>query len=222
LSTFSIRVTSLLALLLLISVSSLRAQGFSPYIGLGSLRDSAGTTNNSTDSCTSGFLFDNLTSACEIAPTMGGLFGVVGADFMFKRHLGINGEYTLHITPEPYLPSAGLKMRPSFYDLNAIWQVHSGKRLVPFAEGGVGAARVALYFNPANAVTGIPIPTTPFFSNADYFQFHFAAGAKIYIKSKFFVKPQFDLHYAVHLTDQFGRNAVFGYTVSAGYTFGRR
>ncbi len=146
---------------------------------------------------------------------MGGLFGVVGADFMFKRHLGINGEYTLHITPEPYLPSAGLKMRPSFYDLNAIWQVRSGKRLVPFAEGGVGAARVALYFNPANAVTGIPIPTTPFFSNADYFQFHFAAGAKIYIKSKFFVKPQFDLHYAVHLTDQFGRNAVFGYTVSA-------
>jgi hypothetical protein len=51
---------------------------------------------------------------------------------------------------------------------------------------------------------------------------HGAIGLKLYIRGNLFVKPQFDLHYATHLTDQFGRNLVVQYTGSVGYTFGGR
>jgi len=51
---------------------------------------------------------------------------------------------------------------------------------------------------------------------------HFAAGLKIYVRGNLFIKPQFDLHYARHLTDQFGRNLVPQYSGSVGYTFGAR
>jgi hypothetical protein len=35
-----------------------------------------------------------------------------------------------------------------------------------------------------------------------------------------FLKPQFDLHWADNLNQQFGRNLVPRYTVSVGYSFG--
>jgi hypothetical protein len=45
---------------------------------------------------------------------------------------------------------------------------------------------------------------------------------KLYVKGNIFIKPQFDIHYVTHLTDQFGRDWVPQYTVSVGYTFGER
>ena len=43
---------------------------------------------------------------------MGGVFGVFGADFMFKQHLGFNGEYSFRFAQAPYLPLGGLNYRP--------------------------------------------------------------------------------------------------------------
>jgi len=45
---------------------------------------------------------------------------------------------------------------------------------------------------------------------------------KLYVKPSLFIKPQFDIHYVTHLTDQFGRDWVPEYTVAVGYTFGER
>ena len=218
-SKLTLRTILLLSMLLLGNVNFVRAQRVSPYFGLGSVKDSAGTS--SAQGCPAGQLFDGV--ICEAAPTMGGLFGVAGVDFMFKPHLGINGEYAFRFRRAPFLPGDSLDMRPTFYDLNAVWQPVSGKRAAPFLEGGVGVARVALYSTQTTSITGITSTSGfPAGSDRNHFQLHGAIGLKLYIRGNLFVKPQFDLHYATHLTDQFGRNLVVQYTGSVGYTFGGR
>lgn len=216
----TLRIILLLSIVLLGSATSLRAQGISvsPYAGAGTARDSAGT--NATQGCLSGQLFDGV--LCQAGPTLGGLFGAFGVDFMFKKHLGINGEYVYHFKRATYLPADGLTMRPSFYDLNALWQPFSGQRLIPFLEGGIGGARVALSFNQAASTALTSAPSLPTGMNPSYFQLHFAFGVKLYVHGRLFVRPEFDLRYVPRLTNQFGRNLVLQYGGSLGYTFGAR
>lgn len=196
-----------------------RAQGISPYFGLGSARDSAGTSAN--EGCPTGQLFDGL--ICEAAPTMGGLFGTFGVDVMFKPHLGVNGEFSTRFSQAPYLPDDSLNMRPMFYDVNAVWKPVAGKRFAPVFEGGFGAAKIVLHFTSASSLTGINT-TSGFSAGSDtsHFQLHGAVGARFYIRGHLFVKPELHLRYATHLTDEFGRNLVVQYTISGGYTFGQR
>ena len=209
----------LLATLLLGSWNSAHAQGLSPYFGLGSGTASAGTSTG----CPPQQLFDSFNDACEPAPTIGGVFGILGADFMILPHLGVNGEYAFRFAQANYLPLAGLKFRPAFYDFNVVWEPLSIGRIVPVLEGGVGGARIALYQAQTVSVTGITgTASIPTGLTANHFQEHFAVGVKLYIKTALFIKPQFDFHYVPHLTDQFGRDWVPQYTVSVGYTFGER
>lgn len=221
LSKFGFRTLLLLSTVLLGSVDFVRAQRVSPYFGLGSERDSAGTTtNNSANTCPAGQLFDGL--ICENGPTMGGLFGQVGVDFMFRPHFGVNGEYAFKFSRPDFLPADSSKFRPSFYDLNVLWQPFASKRLIPFLEGGVGAAKISLY-STGTSITGVTnLSSFPAGSDTNHFQLHFAAGVKFYIRGKIFVRPTFDLHYATNLTDQFNSNRVIGFMISAGYTFGGR
>lgn len=220
-SKLTIRTILLLALLVMGSTILAHAQGVAPYFGLGTALDSAGTSTG----CLSGQLFDDFDQACETGPTMGGVFGVFGADFMWKPHFGFNGEYAFRFAQAPYLPDAGLNYRPGFYDFNVVWEPTAGsdKRMVPVIEGGIGGARIALYETETVTVTGI----TSSFSqsagiNANHFQIHGAVGVKLYVKGNIFVKPQFDIHYVTHLTDQFGRDWVPEITGSIGYSFGQR
>ena len=229
-SKLTIGTMLLLSALLLGTVNFAHAQGVSPYFGLGSANDSAGTSINTVDpvtgdvvTCAPGNLFDSLTGNCEAGPTIGGVFGVFGVDFMFKPHFGVNGEYAFRFAQANYLPNAGLKYRPGFYDFNAIYEPISGKRIVPIIEGGIGGARIALYETQTVSVTGITNTfSIPAGLNANHFQVHGAVGVKLYIKPSLFIKPQFDIHYVTHLTDQFGRDWVPEYTVAVGYTFGER
>lgn len=229
-SKLTIGTILLLSALLLGTVNFAHAQGVSPYFGLGSANDSAGTSINTVDpvtgdvvTCAPGNLFDSLTGNCEAGPTIGGVFGVFGVDFMFKPHFGVNGEYAFRFAQANYLPNAGLKYRPGFYDFNAIYEPVSGKRIVPIIEGGIGGARIALYETQTVSVTGITNTfSIPAGLNANHFQVHGAVGVKLYIKPSLFIKPQFDIHYVTHLTDQFGRDWVPEYTVAVGYTFGER
>jgi hypothetical protein len=207
----------LLCLLLWGTRNLARAQNVSPFFGLGIARDSQGTS--AKEGCPTGQLFDGV--VCETAPKMDGLFGVFGVDFMFKKHLGVSGEYAFRFKRAPFLPGDGLTMRPAFYDLNALWQPASGRRLIPFLEAGVGIVKISEFLDPAASITGVT-STSGFSAGSDrnHFQFHAAAGAKLYVHGNIFVKPQFDLHYAAHLTDQFGRNTIIQFMGSVGYTFG--
>ena len=218
-SKLTIGTILLLLTLLLGNLNDVHGQGVSPYFGLGTGTNSAGTSTG----CPPGRLFDSFNEACEPSPTIGGLFGIFGVDFMILPHLGVNGEYAFRFAQANYLPLAGLKFRPAFYDFNAVWEPFSFfERIVPVVEGGFGDARIALYQTRTVSVTGITSTTTSGAGAANHFQEHFAVGVKLYITSALFIKPQFDFHYVPHLTDQFGREWVPQYTVSVGYTFGRR
>ena len=229
-SKLTIGAILLLSLVLMGTVNFAHAQGVSPYFGLGSARNSAGTTINGIDSvtgatvtCPKGFLFDDLTGFCEPGPTMGGVFGVFGVDFMFRPHFGVNGQYSFRFAQANYLPAAQLKYRPGFYDFNAVYEPIAGQRIVPVILGGIGGARIALYQSQSVSVTGITTSySQPAGLNANHFQLHGGFGVKLYVKPALFIKPQFDIHYVTHLTDQFAHNWVPEYTVSVGYTFGER
>jgi hypothetical protein len=228
LSKLTIGTILLLSTLLFGSVGSVRAQGVSPYFGLGSATDSAGRPINQFDGtgapCPAGQFSDvPFAGGCEPGGTIGGVFGVFGVDFMLKAHLGFNGEYAFRFAQANFLPNAGLKMRPGFYDFNVVYQPLSGKRIVPVVEGGIGGARMALYVTTPCSIANINCTyNQPAGINANHFQVHGAVGVKLYVKGNIFIKPQFDIHYVTHLTDQFGRDWVPEYTVAVGYTFGER
>jgi hypothetical protein len=221
LSKLTVRTVLLLCAFGLLSASAAHAQRVSAYFGLGGARDRAGTTSTSAITCPTGQLFDGL--ICEPGPKLGGLFGVFGVDVRFKRHLGINAEYTFHFKQVPFLPDDSLNMRPSFYDVNVMWMRVAGKRIAPLLEGGAGGARLGLRTISSTPVTGVTdLSSFPAGAKRNHAQLHFAAGLKFYIKGNLFVKPQFDLHYVFNFTNQFGRNLVPQYTGSVGYTFGGR
>ena len=218
-SKLTLRTILLVCGLLLIGVDGAHAQRVSVYFALGSAKDRAGTTSNSTNSCPSGQLFDGL--ICETGGTIGGLFGVGGVDVRFKRHLGINVEYAFHFKLSPFLADDSLNMRPAFYDVNVMWMRVAGHRIAPVLEGGAGGARLGLQFTSATPLTGITSTSSfPAGSTPNHAQLHFGAGLKFYVKGNVFIKPQFDLHYVFNFTDQFGRNLVPQYTGAVGYTFG--
>ena len=223
-----IRTLPLLAVLLLVCASQADAQGISPFFGMGSAFDSAATNAG----CASGNIYDPLAFSqpgpCVPANGMGGVFGIFGVDFMVKPHLGINFNYNFRFAQANYVVSPAadngfadlpVTVRPAFYDFNAIYQPTSGdKQVVPFVEGGVGGAHLSYYTSQA---AGSLFNQSQFFGTTNHFQVHGAVGAKIYIHGDVFLKPQFDIHYVPHLTDEYGRNFVPAFTISIGYTFGR-
>jgi len=219
--TFACKLAFRTILLLLIMFSGnlehASAQGLSAYFGLGSANNPPGTTAG----CPSQQIFDAFNAACEPAPSMGGLFGVFGADFMVKPHLGINGEYSFRFAQADYLPLAGIRYRPTFYDFNAVYQpLSAGKRVVPELQGGIGGAKVSLYFSQTACLVSACQTQSLHFASANHFLVHGAAGVKIYFKPNAFIKPQFDLRYVHNLNQQFGRNILPEYTISIGYSFG--
>jgi len=221
LSKLTIRTIPLLVLLFLAGVKQASAQGVSFYFGLGSATDSPATSPG----CPSQQISDpfsglNPPASCVAAQSMGGVFGVYGADFMIKPHFGINGEYSFRFAQASYLPSEGLNVRPAFYDFNAVYQPTSGdKRIVPVLEGGIGGAKLSFYVSQQ---AGSIFNQSQFFVSSNHFQVHGAVGVKFYVNSDIFIKPQIDIHWVPNMTDQYGRNTVPQYTISIGYTFGRQ
>jgi hypothetical protein len=217
LSKLTFRTILLLLIVFLGNLKYADAQGFSAYFGLGSATDSPGTSAG----CPAKQLFDDFTGFCEAAPSMGGVFGVFGADFMVTPHLGVNGEYSFRFAQADYLPLAGLKFRTGFYDFNAVYHpLDVGRRIVPELQGGIGGAKISLYESATATVTGISATQSQFLASANHFQLHGAAGLKLYFKGNLFIKPQLDFRYIHNLNQQFGRNIVPEYTVAIGYSFG--
>jgi hypothetical protein len=212
---FMLRVLPILAVLLLAGANQAHAQGVSAYFGLGSTFDSPGTSSG----CPNQQINDPFTGNCETSASMGGVFGVFGADFMFMPHLGVNGEYNFRFAQSNYLPIGGINVRPGFYDFNAVYQPTSGSaKFVPVIEGGIGGAKLSFYATQQSSIFN----QSQFFVSSNHFQLHGGIGVKWYFKGDLFVKPQFDIHYVPHLTDQYGRNFVPAVTVAIGYSFGRQ
>ena len=219
-SKFTIRTIPILVLFLLAGVKQAGAQGFSAYFGVGSATDGAGTSSG----CPSKQIIDNFESipACEPGPTIGGVFGVFGADFMITPHLGVNGEYSFRFAQAPFFPLVGLNVRPEFYDFNAVYEPVTGeRRIVPVLEGGIGGTKLSLYAAQSSCSNSICLNPSQAIGTSNHFQLHGAVGVKLYVRSDLFIKPQIDLHWSPNLNQQYSSDFVPQYTISIGYTFGQ-
>jgi len=220
LSKVTIRVIPALFLLSLAYAAPSSAQQVSAYFGMGSATDgpvtSPGCPSQQVDDP-----FGGLTppASCVPAQSMGGVFGVFGAEFMITPHVGVNGEYSFRFAQAAYLPNEGFNVRPAFYDFNALYQPITGEgRVIPVLEGGIGGTKLSFY---GTQQVGSLATQSQYLFSTNHFQLHGAVGVKLYFSSSAFIKPPVDFHWTPNLNGQYASNFTPQYTVAIGYTFGR-
>ncbi len=215
--------------LLLLGVQFASAQsGFDVNMGFGTSRaKSLGLVDiNTLLTCT-----NSASSTCTKTPDLGGVFMGFGANLMLWSHFGIGGDVSFQPSKQDYLvfqqQAAGqfgdiLQSRTTFYDFNGIFQPISTKRAALQLVGGIGGANVKFYekVSSNSSVLG-NANSTQFFGSSNHFQLHAGIGVQLYATEHVFIRPQFDLHYVTSFS-QYGRNAVPGFMVWVGYSFGDR
>jgi hypothetical protein len=178
--------------------------------------DNGNSLTNAYGSCTPGAKDPN----CQALPAMSGFFLGFGGDVMFKQKLGVGIEYSIQPAKQSYGP---LDDRQSFYDFNAVYRPIQTKRAALNLEAGIGGARTSFSITQSGCVgTAVCTSQTSPVGTASHFQEHFGVGVQIFMTEHLFIRPQFDIHYANGLTDQFGRNLVPQAMVWVGYNLGSK
>jgi hypothetical protein len=190
-------------------------------VNFGSAWDSAtglGIDNLNSANALGGCLPSSADAFCQATPKLNGFFLGFGGDIMFRKQLGMGAEINFQPVHQDYGP---LKSRQTFIDVNGIYEPLITKRAIVQLQGGLGAAKTGFTISQ-NACVGTAVCTKQVSSlgSANHFQVHFGAGLQIALSERFFIRPQFDLHYVPNLTDQFGSNWVPEATVAVGYHFG--
>ncbi len=190
-------------------------------VNFGSAFNSAtglGIDNLNSSNALGGCIPSSADAFCQATPKLNGFFLGFGGDIMFREHFGVGAEINFQPVHQDYGP---LKSRQSFVDINGIYEPLVSKRAIVQLQGGLGSATTS--FNIAqNQCVGTAVCTNQVSSvgSSTHFQIHFGAGLQIPIRERFFIRPQFDLHYVTNFTDQFGSNWVPEATVAVGYHFG--
>ena len=185
-------------------IPSLRAQEVAAYFGLGSAHDGSNGAQLST------FSDGNLYKT----PSLGGLFGHIGATVLIDKQVGVGGEISWRPSQGDY---AGIPYRPTFYTFDAIYRPLKGstKKFSPELRAGIGGMR--LHFFPDDDVSCSQVPGCP---SSEHFQWHLAAAGRWYFADHLFLRPAFDLHF-VNKLSEFGSNWVPEYSFGIGYSLGR-
>ena len=132
--------------------------------------------------------------------------------------LGMGAEVSFQPVHQDYGP---LKSRQTFIDVNGIYEPLITKRAIVQLQGGIGSASTSFTI-AQNACVGTAVCTNQVSSlgSSTHFQLHFGAGLQIALTERFFIRPQFDLHYVPSFTDQLGSNWAPAASVAVGYHFG--
>ncbi len=156
---------------------------------------------------------------CQATPKLSGFFLGFGGDIMFREHFGAGAEVNFQPVHQDYGP---LKSRQTFIDVNGIYEPLISKRAIVQLQGWNRQREHRVSPSRRVAASGLPCARTQVSSlgSSTHFQVHFGAGLQIPIKERFFIRPQFDLHYVPNFTDQFGSNWAPEATVAVGYHFG--
>jgi hypothetical protein len=196
--------TTVLLLVAFAPMRPLSAQEVSAYLGLGGAYDSSNGAQIDT------FSDGNL----HKTPSMGGLFGHIGAAVFVTKHVGIGLEISGNLPKGNY---AGIPYRPVFYDVDAIFRParFTTKRLVPELRAGIGVAR--LRFLPDDDQSCAQVRGCP---TSNHFQQHVAVATRWYLTGHLFIRPAFDLYHVNNLAE-FGSDWVPRYSVGIGYSIGR-
>ena len=155
---------------------------------------------------------------CQATPKLNGFFLGFGGDIMFRQHLSMGAEVNFQPVHQDYGP---LKSRQTFIDVNGIYEPLITKRAIVQLQGGLGVAKTGFTIAQNACVgTAVCVNQVSSLGSANHFQLHFGAGLQIALTDRFFIRPQFDLHYVPNLTDQYGSDWVPAATVAVGYHFG--
>jgi hypothetical protein len=217
--------------LLLFAIHFANAQsGFDVNIGFGATHDGSfgQIDQNTLLPCNA----PGSTGVCTNADSLSGFNLGFGANLMLWKRFGIGGEVVTQPAKQDYLVlqantpgavGATLQTRTTFYDFDGIFQPVNEKKVAVQISGGVGGANVKFYENLTSTGTVLGnSSSSQFAGSANHFQVHVGFGVQLYITDHVFVRPQFDLHFAPNLNQQFSSNAAIGGTVWLGYSFGDR
>ena len=185
--------------------------GLDVFVGVGTAQDSS-----------SGAQIDTYgTGNPFTTPALAGVFGRVGADYMFRPWIGAGAETDWRFSQGGY---AGLGYRPLFYDFNVVFTPTAGKnrRIVPEFQAGIGGTKLSFFENATycDAFAGCSSSNAEV-ESSNHFQTHLSAGIRFYATRHLFIRPQIDAHYVDNFF-QFGSNWVPEYGASVGWSFGER
>jgi hypothetical protein len=159
---------------------------------------------------------------CQANPALNGFFLGFGGDVMLWKKFGIGAAADVMPVRSDYGP---LLYRQAFYDVNGIFRPVSTKRVALQLEAGIGGAHTGFGVNEAGGCVGTAVCTPSSIQpvgSSNHFDIHAAVGVSLFVTEHIFIRPQFDIHYAPGLTDQFKSNLVPAGMVWVGYSFGDR
>jgi hypothetical protein len=195
-------------------------------VGFGAVQDKAATVgldNTTLNNCTLG-----SSTTCVQTPSLSGFMLGFGGDLMLWKRFGVGAEVSLQPSKQNYLAlplSQGLtsdeiQSRTTFYDFNGIFRPVKSKKASLDFSGGIGGANIKFYENQSASTSLLGTQSfNQFAGSSNHFQIHAGAGVQIYLTDKFFIRPQFDIHYVPNL-NQWGRKVVTQEMVWIGYSFG--
>jgi Outer membrane protein beta-barrel domain len=155
---------------------------------------------------------------CQATPKLSGFFLGFGGDIMFRERFGAGAQVNFQPEHQDYGP---LKSRQTFIDVDGIYEPLIRKHAIVRLQAGIGSASTGFSVSQSGCVgTAVCSTQTASVGSSTHFQVHFAAGLQIPIKERFFIRPQFDLHYVPNFTDQWGSNWAPEATIAVGYHFG--
>jgi len=178
----------------------------------------AGIDNLSSSNALGGCVVNSGDPYCQSTPKLSGFFLGFGGDIMFREHFGAGAEINFQPVHQAYGP---IKSRQTFVDVNGIYEPLVSKRAIVQLQAGIGSATTGFIFSQSGCVgTAVCTTENSALGSATHFQVHLGAGIQIPIKERFFIRPQFDLHYVPNFTNQFGSDWAPEATVAVGYHFG--
>jgi hypothetical protein len=181
-------------------------------------KSGAGIDNLNSPNALGGCIPGSGDAFCQATPKLSGFFLGFGGDIMFREHFGAGAQVNFQPVHQDYGP---LKSRQTFIDVDGIYEPLISKRAIVQLRGGIGSASTGFIVSQSGCVgTAICTTQSSALGSSTHFQVHFGAGIQIPIKERFFIRPQFDLHYVPNFTDQWGSNWAPAATVAVGYHFG--
>lgn len=143
----------------------------------------------------------------------GGFFPSVSADYLWKNHLGVQGEVTWRGKDNVY---AGYQpFRPILYDFNLMYAPYIGKKVELEGLAGFGGQSSRFYTPYYNCTfTGCTD-----YQSSNHLLGHLGAGVRLYVWNRFFVRPEAHFYFT-HNNFEFNSSHAERYGVSIGYSFG--
>ncbi len=143
----------------------------------------------------------------------GGFFPSVSADYLWKNHVGVQGEVAWRGKDNVY--GGYQPFRPIFYDFNAMYAPYFGKKIEGEVLAGFGA-QSSRFYTPYYQCTAFSCTD---YNSSNHLLLHLGAGVRFYVWNRFFVRPEAHWYYT-HNNFEFNSSTAQRYGVSIGYSFG--